>query len=65
MRQGIQWNPLNVVYLLSVFDVSSFSMPGDIQIFKLVILLTLSSSNLKVVLVTLGKTKLTLLVYLN
>ena len=65
MRQGIQWNPLNVVYLLSVFDVSSFSMPGDIQIFKLVILLTLSSSNLKVVLVILGKTKLTLLVYLN
>ena len=58
-----QWNPLNEVYLLSKFDVFSFSMTGDIQIFKLVIFLTLSSSKLIVIFLTLGNSKWTLLVH--
>ena len=52
---------LNEVYLLSKFHPSSFSMTGDTQIFKLVILLTLSSLKL---IVTLAKLKLTLLVHI-
>ena len=44
--------PLNEVYLLAKFDVSSFSMTGDIQIFKLVILLTLSTSRVIVILLS-------------
>ena len=55
-----QWNPFNDVYLLSKFDVSSFSVTEDNYIFKLVILLTLSSSKLIFILLTLGKSKLTL-----
>ena len=43
----------NEVFLLFKFDVSSFSVTGDIKIFKLVILLTL------------GKSKLTLIVYFH
>ena len=54
---------LNEVYLLSKFDVSSFLMSGDIQIFKLVILLTLSSLKSIVILLTLGKPNMTLIVY--
>ena len=49
---------LNEVYLLSKFDVSSFSMAGEV-----VILLTLSRSKLIVILLSLGRWKLTLLVY--
>ena len=63
LRQSTQWNPLNEVYLLCKFGVSSFSMTGDIKIFKLVILLTLSSSKLIVIFLSFGKLKLTLLVY--
>ena len=55
-----QCNPFNEVYLLSKFDVSSFSVTGNIQIFKLVILLILSSLKLIFILLTLGKSKLTL-----
>ena len=55
-----QWNPFNDVYLLSKFDVSSFSVTEDNYIFKLVILLTLSSSKLIFILLTLGKSKLIL-----
>ena len=33
LRRSTQWNPLNVVYLLSKFDVSSFSMTEDIYIY--------------------------------
>ena len=54
--------PLNEVYLMSKFDVSSFSVTEDIQIFKLVILLTLSSSKLIFILVALGQSKLAQLV---
>ena len=43
----------NEVFLLFKFDVSSFSVTGDIKIFKLVILLTLD------------KSKLTLIVYFH
>ena len=50
------------VTLLFKFNVSSFSMTGDIQILKLLILLTSSSSKLIVILLKLGKSKLTLLV---
>ena len=50
---------------MSKFDESSFSMTWDIQIFKLVILLTLSSSKLIVILLNLGKTKLILFVHLS
>ena len=46
--------------LLRKFDVSSFSVTGDIWIFKLVILLTLSSSKLIFILLTLDKWRLTL-----
>ena len=46
LRQSTQWNLLNEVYLLSKFDDSSFSVTEDIQIFKLVILQTLSSPKL-------------------
>ena len=56
-------NLLNEVYLLSKFDGSSFSTTGDIEIFKLVILLTLSSSKLIVILLTLNKLKLTVIIY--
>ena len=65
LRRSAQWNHLNEFYLLSKFDVSSFSMTGDvyIYIFKLVILQTLSSSKLIFILLTLGKWKLTLLVH--
>ena len=31
LRQGAQWNSLNEVYLLSKFDISSFSMTKDFQ----------------------------------
>ena len=48
---------------MSKFDVSSFSMAQDISIFKLVILLTLSSSKSIVILLTFGK--ITLLVHLS
>ena len=41
---------------------SSFSVTGDIEIFKLVILVTLSSSKLIFTLLTLGKSKLALFV---
>ena len=61
LRRSTQWNPFNV-YLLSKFDVSSFFVTGVTQIFKLVILLTLSSSKFMFILLTLGKSKLTLLV---
>ena len=54
LRQRTQLNPLNEVYLMSKFDVSSFSMTWDIQIFKLVIFLILSSSKLIVILLNLG-----------
>ena len=30
LRRSTQWNPFNDVYLLSKFDVSSFSVTGDI-----------------------------------
>ena len=53
--------PLNEVYLLYKFDVCSFSMTGDIQIFKLVILLTLSSLKLILILPTLSSLKLILI----
>ena len=46
MRRSTQWNPFNDVYLLSKFDISSFPMTGDTEIFKLVILLVSSSSKL-------------------
>ena len=39
LRQSTKRSPLNEAYLLSKFDVSSFSVTEDIQIFKLVILL--------------------------
>ena len=52
--------PFQGCLLLSKFDVSSFSMTGDIQVSKLVILLTLSSSKLIFILLTLGKSKLIL-----
>ena len=55
LRRSTQWNPFNDVYLLSKFDVSNFSVAGDIEIFTLVILLTLSSSNLIFILLTLDK----------
>ena len=42
---------------MSRFDVSSFSMTEDIQIFKLVILLALSSSKLIFISVALDKSK--------
>ena len=58
LRQSSQQNPYQV-YLLSKFDVSSFSVTGDIQIFKLVILLTTSSTKLIAILLTLGSSKLT------
>ena len=45
LRQSTQWNLLNEVYLLSKFDDSSFSVTENIQIFKLVILQTLSSQS--------------------
>ena len=48
--------------MLSKFDVSSFSLSGDILIFKLVILLTLSSSKSIFLLFTLVKSKLTLFI---
>ena len=45
---------------MSKFDVSGSSVTGEIQIFKLVILLTLSSSKSIFVLLTLGESKFTL-----
>ena len=48
------------LFQVSKFDVSSISLTGDIQIFKLIILLTLSSSKLICILLTLGKLKFTL-----
>ena len=48
-------NPLNEVYLVSKFDVSSLVMTEDILIFKPVILLNLSSSKLIVIFLILGK----------
>ena len=63
LRQSTQWNPLNEVYLLSKFDVSSFYMTEDKQIFKLVILLTLISSKLIFIWLTLDKSKLTLFIF--
>ena len=64
LRRNTLWNPFNDVYLLSKFDVSSFPVTGDTKIFKLVILLPLSSSEMKFILITLGKSKLSLLVLL-
>ena len=58
LRRSTQWNPFNV-YLLSKFDVSSFSVTGD-RDFRLVILLTLRSSKLIFILLILGKSKLSL-----
>ena len=54
-NSGTQWNPFNYVYLLFKFDVSSFSVTGDILIFKLVILLILSNSKLIFILLTFYK----------
>ena len=62
LRWSTQWNPFNDAYPLFKFDVPSFSMTGDIWIFKLVILLPLSSSKLIFILLTLGKKKLTLFI---
>ena len=45
LKRSTQWNLLIEVYLLSKFDDSSFSMTENIQIFKLVILQTLSSQS--------------------
>ena len=56
-------NPFEWGYMLSKFDVYILSMTRNIYVFKLVISLTLRSSKLIVILVTLGKSKLTLLVY--
>ena len=50
------------IYLLPKFDVSSFYRTGDIEILKLVILVTLSSSKLIFILITLGKSELMLFV---
>ena len=69
LRWSTQWNSFNDVYLVSKFDVSSFSVTGDIygfldwwyiRIFELAILMTLSSSTLIVIFLTSGKSKLTL-----
>ena len=60
LRQSTQWNLLNEVYVLSKCDDSSFSATENIQMFKLVILQTLSSPNLILILLTLGKSKLIL-----
>ena len=57
-------NPFNEVYLLLKFDVSGFSMTGDID-FQIGHFTVLSSSNLIVILITLGKSHLTLLVYFH
>ena len=54
--------PFKGIYLLPKFDVSSFYETGDIEIFKLVILLTLSSSKLIFILRTLGKSEVMLFV---
>ena len=54
--------PFKDIYLLPKFDVSSFYKTGDIEIFKLVILLTLSSSKLIFILRTLGKSEVMLFV---
>ena len=62
LRQSTKWNLLNEVYLLSKFDDSSFSVTENIQIFKLVILQTLSSPKLIFILLTLGKSKLILFI---
>ena len=64
MRHGTQKNPLNEVYLLYKFDLFNFSMTGYTHIFKLVILLSLRSSQLIVMSLTLGKLKLTHLIYI-
>ena len=58
VRRSTKWKPFNDVYLLSKFDASSFSLTGDIWIFKLVILLTLSSSKI-FILLTLDTSELT------
>ena len=57
-------NPFNEVYLLFKFDVPGFSMTGDID-FQIGHFTVLSSSNLIVILITLGKSHLTLLVYFH
>ena len=61
LRRSTQWNFFKDVYQLSKLDVSSFSVTGGI-VFKLVILLTLSSSKLVFTLLILGKSELTLFV---
>ena len=59
LRLSTQCSPFNV-YLLSKFDVSRFSVNGDIQIFESVTFLTLNSSKLIFIFRTLSKSKLTL-----
>ena len=53
---------LNEVYLLSKFDISSFSMSGDID-FQANHFANFEGLKLTVVLLTLGRSKLTLIVY--
>ena len=56
LRQSTQWNPLYQVYLLSKFDVSSFSMIRD---YETGIFLASRSSKFIAIFLTLGKSKLT------
>ena len=62
LRGSTQWNLLNEVYLLSKFDDSGFSVTESIEIFKLIILQSLSSPKLIFILLPLGKSKFILLV---
>ena len=64
LGQSTQQNPLKEFYLLPKFDVSSFSMAGDIY-FQTGQFAALSSSKLMAILLTLGKSKLTLLIYFH
>ena len=50
LGRGLNWTLWMRFYLMFKFDVSSFSMNWNIKIFRLVILLTLSSSKLIVIL---------------
>ena len=58
LRRSTQWKPFNNVYLLSKFDVSSFSMTEDIQIFKMVILLDFEQFKVDIYFTNFGQVKI-------
>ena len=64
-RLSTQWDPLNEIYLRFKFDVSSLFHDWRYIDFETGHFFDLSSSKLMVILLTLGKSKLTLLVHFN